>query len=84
MLANATFVVQETANLPTASVEQSLGSFEIPQQPEESDITVEERCPESVANTGVGGTARGKDLLVDNRGFQYTLKKNKQRPNGYV
>jgi len=31
-----------------------------------------------------GGTERGKDLLVDNRGFQYTRKVDKRRANSQV
>ena len=79
------------ASVAVGPISQSLGSFEIPEQPDESDISVPEPRPALAANTERvefnvirGGTERGADLLVDNRGFQYTRKVDKRRPNNRV
>ena len=82
----------DAASVDVEPLSQSLGSFEIPEQPDESDITVQEPRPVLAANDTEhvefniirGGTERGADLLVDNRGFQYTRKVDKRRPNNRV
>jgi len=65
-----------SASIVVEPISQSLGSFEIPEQPYESDITVPEPRTALAANKECvefnvirGGTERGADLLVDNRGF---------------